>query len=163
MRHVKCFCVWTVLATLWTFLGVRVGQDFEYQTDFSGYKSFDWAAVPRENKGDSTSGSPFISKRIQAAVEGFLVKNGYLKSPDGKADFLVATRLTVVKKVEVDRSWDGGPGFNLSASPQESADTINKWVSEILKQYPPKAAAAPQAPAGCSTPPKQVGTAAPQV
>ncbi len=205
MRHIKCCCVWTVLATLWTFLGVRVGQDFEYQTDFSRYKSFDWAAVPQEKASESSWGSPFVTQRTHAAVESFLVQNGYTNSSDGKPDFLVEIHLAVTKMVEVDRTGDGWPGHrsfgdsafetvitpydegtltidfldadtkklfwrgigtrrvDQSSSPQKSAETINRWVSEILKQYPPKATVSRQAPAGCSTMPNQVMPAAPQV
>jgi Domain of unknown function (DUF4136) len=205
MQHFKCLCAWTLLATLWTFLGVRVGQDYESQTEFSRYKSFGWAVVPQEKAGASSWGSPFTTKRIQAAVESFLVKNGYAKSSDGKPDFLVNVHLTAVKMVDVDRSWEGGPGrrylgdsafetviieydegtviidfldaatktlfwrgtgtrrIDYSSSPQKIADTTNRWVSEILKQYPPKAKVSRQPPAGCSTPPNQEMPAAPQV
>ena len=205
MRPFKCMCVWTVLATFWTFLGVRVGQDYEYQTDFSRYKSFGWAAVPQEKARASFLDSPFVAKRIHTAVESFLVQNGYIESSDGKTDFLVDIHLTVEKMVEVDQTGDGWPGHRAfgdsafetviteydegtliidfldagtqrlfwrgtgtrrvdhSSSPQTSADTINKWVSEILKQYPPKATVSRPATAGCSTPPNQVVPAAPQV
>ena len=80
MRHFKCLCVWTVLVTFWTFLGVRVGQDYDSQTDFSRYKSFGWAAVPQEKAGASSLGSPFVTKRIHDAVESFLIQNGYSES-----------------------------------------------------------------------------------
>ena len=205
MRQIKCLCAWTALATLWTFLGVRVGQDYEPQTDFPRYKSFDWAAVPQEKAGESPWGSPFVAKRVHDAVENFLIQNGYPKSSDGKPDFLVNVYLTAVKMVEVDRSWEGRPGhryfgdsafetyiieydegtvvidfldagtqrlfwrgtgtrrINHSSSPQKSADTINRWVSEILKQYPPKATVSRPAPAGCSTPPNREMPAALQV
>ena len=198
MRHFKCVCAWTALATLWTFLGVRVGQDYEPQTDFSRYKSFDWAAVPQEKAGESSWGSPFVAKRVHAAIERSLIKSGYSKSSNRKPDFFVNVQLTVIKMVEVDRSWEGEPGhryfgdsafetviteydegtliidfldagtqrlfwrgtgtrrINYSSSPQKSVDTINIWVSEILKQYPPKAKGSRQAPAGCSTPSNQV-------
>jgi hypothetical protein len=205
MRHFKCLCAWTALVTFWTFLGVRLGQDYEPQTDFSRYKSFDWIAVSQEKAGESSWGSPFVVKRVHAAVERFLIQNGHLKSSDGKHDFLVNVHLTVIKMVEVDYSWEGGPGYryfgdsvfetviteydegtliidfldagtqrlfwrgtgtrriNHSSSPQKSADTINRWVSEILKQYPPKAKVSRQTPAGCSTSPNQVMPAAPQL
>ena len=205
MRHIKCLCAWTALATLWTFLGVRVGQDYEPQTDFSRYKSFDWAAVPQEKAAASSWGSPFVAKRVHAAVESFLSQNGYPKSSDGKPDFLVNVQLAVITMVEVDRSLEGGPGhrmfgdsafetviteydegtliidfldagtqklfwrgtgtrrINQSSSPQKSAETINRWVSEILKQYPPKTKISRQTSAGCSTPQKQVAPAAPQI
>jgi hypothetical protein len=78
MHHFKCLCVWTVSATLWTFLGVRVGQDYESQTDFSRYISFGWAVVPQEKAGASLWGSPFTTKRIHAAVKNFMVQNGYI-------------------------------------------------------------------------------------
>ena len=205
MRHFKCLFVWTVLATLWTFLGVRVGQDYESQTDFSRYKSFGWAAVPQEIAGASSWGSPFIRKRIHAAVESFLVQNGFSESADGKPDFLVTIHLTVEKMVEVDQSVDGWPGhryfgdsafetviieydegtviidfldadtkilfwrgtgtrrIGYTSSPQKSADTVNRWVAEILKQYPPKTKVSRQTPSGCSTSPNQVKSAAPQI
>ncbi len=205
MRHIKCLCAWTALATLWTFLGVRVGQDYEPLTDFSRYKSFDWAAVPQEKAAASSWGSPFVAKRVHAAVESFLIQNGYPKSSDGKPDFLIDIHLAVEKMIEVDQSVDGWPGHRYfgdsafetyiveydegtviidfldadtqrlfwrgtgrrridhSSSPQSSADTINRWVSEILKQYPPKAKVSRQAPAGCSTPPNRVMPTAPQV
>ena len=205
MRKIKCLCAYTALVTLWTFLGVRLGQDYEFQTDFSRYKSFNWAAAPQEEDGESSWNSPFAAKRVHAAVETFLIRNGYPKASDGKPDFLVTVHLTAVKMVEVDRSWEGGPGrrnfgdsafetviteyvdgtviidflnagtqrlfwrgtgtrrINHSSSPQKSADTINRWVSEILKQYPPKAKVSRQAPAGCSAPPNRATLAAPQV
>ena len=205
MRHFKCMCVWTVLATLWTFLGVRVGQDYEPQTDFSRYKSFGWAPGLQEKPGASSWGSPFVAKRVHAAVESFLIQNGYPKSSDGKPDFLIGIHLAVEKMIEVDQSVDGWPGpryfgdsafetyiieydegtliidfldagtqrlfwrgtgtrrVDYSSSSQRSADTTNRWVSEILKQYPPKKKVSRQAPAGCSTPPNQVMPAAPQV
>jgi Domain of unknown function (DUF4136) len=53
--------------------------------------------------------------------------------------------------------------INHSSSPQKSADTINRWVSEILKQYPPKAKVSRQTPAGCSTPPNRATLAAPEM
>jgi hypothetical protein len=205
LTHFKCLCVWTVLATLWTFLGVRVGQDYDYQTDFLRYKSFGWAAVPQEKAGASSWGSPFVAKRIHAAVESFLIQNGYAKSSAEKPDFLIDIHLTVKKMIEVDQSVDGWPGHRYfgdsafetviteydeatvvidfldagtqklfwrgtgtrridhSSSPQKSTDTINKWVSEILKQYPPKAMVSRSAPAGCSPPQKRVAPAAPQI
>jgi len=205
MRHFKCLCAYTALVTLWTFLGVRLGQDYEPQTDFSRYKSFDWATVSQEEDGASSWGSPFVTKRIHAAVETFLIQNGYPKSSDGKPDFLVTIHLTVEKMVEVDQSADGWPGhryfgdsavetviieydegtviidfldagtqrlfwrgtgtrrINHSSSPQKSADTINRWVAEILNQYPPKTKVSRQTPSGCSTSPNQVKSAAPQI
>jgi hypothetical protein len=205
MRPIKCLCAWTVLATLWTFLGVRVGQDYEPQTDFSRYKSFGWAPGPREKSGASSWGSPFVTKRILVAVESFLIHHGYAKSSDGKPAFLVDIHLAVEKMIEVDQSGDGWPGhryfgdsafetiiieydegtviidfldagtqrlfwrgtgtrrINHSSSPKKSADTINRWVSEILKQYPPKTKVSRQTPAGCSASPNQVMPAAPQV
>jgi hypothetical protein len=198
-------CVWTALATLWTFLGVRVGQDFDPQTDFSRYKSFGWAEVSQEKARASSWGSPFVKKRIYAAVESFLVQNGYAESADGKPDFLVDIHLTVEKMVEVDQAGDGWPGrrylgdsafetviieydegtviidfldtdtkilfwrgtgtrrVDYSSHPQKSADTMNRWVSEILKQYPPQTTVSRPTPAGCSTLPNQVTPAAPQL
>lgn len=205
MRHFKCLCAWTALVTFWTFLGVRVGQDYDSQTDFSRYKSFGWAAVPQEKAGASSLGSPFVTKRINDAVESFLIQHGHSRSFAEKPDFLVDIHLTVKKMIEVDQSVDGWPGHRAfgdsafetviteydegtliidfldagtqklfwrgtgtrridhSSSPQKSTDTMNRWVSEILKQYPPKAKVSRPAPAGCSTPPNQVMRAAPQV
>jgi hypothetical protein len=205
MRHFKCLCAYTALVTLWTFLGVRLGQDYESQTNFSRYKSFDWATVSQEEDGASSWNSPFVDRRVHAAVETFLIQNGYPKSSNGKPDFLVTVHLTAVKMVEVDQSVDGWPGhrypgdsafetviieydegtviidfldadtkilfwrgtgtrrIDYSSSPQSSADTINRWVAEILKQYPPKTKVSRKTPSGCSTSPNQVKPAAPQV
>lgn len=205
MRPIKCLCAWTALATLWTFLGVRVGQDYESQTDFSRYKSFGWAPSLQEKPEASSWGSPFVTKRIHAAVESFLTQNGYAESSDGKPDFLIDIHLAVEKMIEVDQSVDRWPGrrylggsafetdiveydegtliidfldagtqrlfwrgtgtrrIDYSSSPQKATDTTNRWVSEILKQYPPEEKVSRPAPAGCSTPPNQVTSAAPQV
>ena len=67
MRHFKCLCVWTLLLTFWTFLGVRVGQDYESQTDFSRYKGFGWAGLPQEIVEASLLDSPLVAKRIHDA------------------------------------------------------------------------------------------------
>lgn len=62
MRHCKCLRVWTVLVTFWTFRGVRVGQDYESQADFSRYKSFGWKGLPQEKVGASLLGTARLSQ-----------------------------------------------------------------------------------------------------
>lgn len=208
MRSIRCMgnriSVWTLLTILWTFLGVRVGQDYDPQTDFSRYKSFGWAPAPSEETAKPPGDNPFFTKRVQAAIEDFLVRNGFVKASDGNPDFLIETHLLVERRVEVDRTGDGWPGnryfgdsffdttvdeyddgtlvidflaadtkgllwrgtgsrrVEQSTSPQKSAETINRWVAEILKQYPPKPMATRPANAGCSAPIKQAAPPAPQ-
>ncbi len=208
MRPIRCIgnrmCVWTLLTILWTFLGVRVGQDYDPQTDFSRYKSFGWTPAQSEKTAGAPGNNPFFTRRVQTAIEDFLIRNGYIEASDGNPDFLIETQLVVERKVEVDRTGDGWPGnryfgdsafdttveeygdgtlvidffaadmrrllwrgtgsrrVEQAASPQKSAETINKWVSEILKQYPPEPKAARPANAGCSAPIKRAAPPAPQ-
>lgn len=208
MRTVGCrgnrLCVWTLLTILWTFLGVRVGQDYDPQTDFSRYRSFAWSSVPSQKETGLPGSTPFFTKRVHAAVEDFLIRNGYIKASDGNPDFLIQTHLVVERRVEVDRTGDGWPGNRYfgdsffdttideyddgtliidflagdtqkllwrgtgsrrvenASSPQQSVETINRWVAEILKQFPPKPKAIRPANAGCSAPIKQAAPQAPQ-
>ncbi|MFZ0132989.1 MAG: DUF4136 domain-containing protein [Desulfobacterales bacterium] len=196
--------VWTLLTILWTFLGVRVGQDYDPQTDFSRYKIFDWALVSGQKTSTPIVDDPFFNRRVQAAIENFLIQNGYVKASVGNPDFLIETHLLVERRVAVDRTGDGWPGnryfgdsffdttvdeyndgtliidflaadtkgllwrgtgsrrVDNASSPQQSVETINRWVAEILKQYPPKAKTGRPAPAGCSAPIRQAAPPAPQ-
>lgn len=208
MRPIRCIgnrmCVWTLLTILWTFLGVRVGQDYDPQTDFSRYKSFGWTPAQSEKTAGAPGNNPFFTRRVQTAIEDFLIRNGYIEASDGNPDFLIETQLVVERKVEVDRTGEGWPGNRYfgdsffettvdeyedgtliidfldpgtkklfwrgtgsrrvapSSSPQKSAETIDRWVSEILKQYPPQSKSTSRAPAGCSGPLKQGVPTAPQ-
>lgn len=208
MRSIRCMgnriSVWTLLTILWTFLGVRVGQDYDPQTDFSRYKSFAWSSAPSQKMAKPSRDNPFITKRVHAAIEDFLIRNGYIEADGGNPDFLIQTQLVVERRVEVDRTGEGWPGSRYfgdsffettideyddgtliidflaadtkgllwrgtgsrrvenASSPQQSIETINRWVAEILKQYPPKAKTGRPAPAGCSAPIKQVAPPVPQ-
>ena len=192
------------LTILWTFLGVRVGQDYDPHTDFMRYKSFAWAPVPQEKTGRTFLDHPFFNKRVRDAVESFLIQHGYARTTEGESDFLIETHIIVKRRVAVDRTGEGWPGNRYfgdsffettvdeyedgtliidfldpgtkklfwrgtgsrrvapSSSPQKSAETIDRWVSEILKQYPPQSKSTSRAPAGCSGPLKQGVPTAPQ-
>ena len=203
MSKLKCLCAWILLISLWTFLGVRVGQDYEVKTAFSQYKRFDFAGASRIKKGPSGSDNPFLMKRIHEAVENTLVEKGYQRSSKGNVDFLVAYHWSTVARVEVDYTGDGwfghrypgdsafettvqeydegtltidfldaesqklfwrGTGIRRiakSTRPQKSTEYTQKWVAEILKQYPPGVKKAQPAHSGCSSPPRQPSSAPP--
>ena len=114
MQYLKCICIWTILASLWTFLGVRVSQDYEVRTDFSKFRSFDWAPLPQKKTGDARLDNALMGKRIRNAVEHTLIQNGYPKASEGKPDFHVAYHWSVKTMLESDTiitesRWGGYP------------------------------------------------------
>jgi len=204
MLKLKCVWAWTLLVSLWTFLGVRVGQDYDVQTVFSHYRSFGFSDAPQVKAGSSVLDNPFLRKRIRQAIENALVEKGYHKSSGGTPDFWVDYHWATVPRVEVDYAGDGWFGHrypgdsafettvqqydegtvtidfinaqskklfwrgtgtrrvNKALRPQKSAEYTQKWVDNILKQYPPGAKISQPAASGCSLPAQQMKPAPPQ-
>lgn len=204
MLKLKCVCAWTLLVSLWTFLGVRVGQDYDVQTVFSRYKSFDFSEAPQPDAGPSVLDNPFLKKRIRQAIENTLVEKGYQKPSGGVPDFWVDFHWATVPRVAVDYAGDGWLGHRYpgdsafettvqqydegtvtidfidapskklfwrgtgtrrvdkSSSVRKSVEYTQKWVDNILKQFPPGATISQPAASGCSSPSHQTKTVPPQ-
>jgi hypothetical protein len=181
-----------LLALIWTFLGVRVSQDYDLQTAFTSYKTYKFEDVSNLKTETSVVTSPFLIKRIRQAVEKSLKEKGYSNANGGQPDFLIVYRWSTIERIEIDYSGDGWLGHrypgdspfettvqqydegtitidfidakstnrfwrgtgtrrvNYSSSPQKSAEYIQKWVSKIIKQYPPDAKISKPASSGCT-------------
>ena len=197
MLKLQCLWAWPLLLTFWTFLGVRAGQDFDVQTDFSRYRSFDFEDPLRNHTGTSFPENPFLMRRIRDAIKGALGARGFRKVSERSPDFYVAYYWTTAARIEVDYDGDGwfgrrylgdsafgtaiveyeegtltidfldaesktllwrGTGtrrINSSSSPQQSTETIQKWVTRILKQYPPGRQVSKAARSGCAYTPQR--------
>ena len=184
-----------LLVLLWTFLGVRVNQDYEVQTAFTSYKTFKFDDANRSNTETSVLTNPFFIKRIRQAIEKSLNEKGYATANAEDSDFLVVYHWSIIERIEIDYSSNGWFGLrypgdspfettvqqydegtitidfidpktnkhfwrgtgsrrvNYSSSPQKSAEYIQKWVSKIIKQYPPDYNISIPASSGCTTVP----------
>ena len=91
MSKSRCLCAWAFLLTLWTFLGVRVGQDYVPETAFDRYKRFDFLETPLGEAELSDLSNPFLIKRIRRAIETTLGQRGYERSFKGTPDFWIAS------------------------------------------------------------------------
>ena len=78
-----------------------VKYDYNKQTDFSLYKSYDWMPVP-----DKTVMNDLVVDRIKRAVGSELSSKG-MKKTSQDPDFLIAEHLGRKDKVAVDR-WGSG-------------------------------------------------------
>jgi hypothetical protein len=93
-------------------MGIRVSQDYDPQTDFARYRTFDWAPHEMPTQSESLLDSPLIWERYQKAIETSLIQKGFAKSGSGQADFIVHLNWSVRKIVEVetlpDDDWEDG-------------------------------------------------------
>ena len=198
MLKLKCVCAWILLVSLWTFLGIRVGQDYDVQTVFSRYRSFGFSDASQVKTGSSVLDNPFLRKRIRQAIANTLVEKGYHKSSEGSPDFWVDYHWATVPRVEVDYSGDGWFGHRYpgdsafettvqqydegtvtidfidaqskklfwrgtgtrrvdkSSSVRKSVEYTQKWIDNILKQYPPGTKISRPVASGCSSPAQQM-------
>ena len=100
-----------LLVLFWTFLGVRVSQDYEVQTAFTSYKTFNFDDTRRFETETSVVTNPLVIKRIRQAIEKSLFEKGYATAAVEHSDFLVVYHWSTIEKIEIDYSGDGWFGF----------------------------------------------------
>ena len=96
-----------LLVLLWTFLGVRVSQDYEVQTAFPSYKTFNFVDIHRSKTETSVVTNPFFIKRIRQAIEKSLNEKGYATAHVEHSDFLVNYHWSTIERIEIDYNSDG--------------------------------------------------------
>ena len=68
----------------------NVGYDYDRGTNFSRYHTYAWVSGAQDATGDRRLDSSLVDTRIRSAIDTQLHTKGYVVSPDGGADFLVA-------------------------------------------------------------------------
>ena len=89
-RHHLPFFVITLLLILDACSSAQVGYDFDRGADFSRYRTYAWMSSAQQTTGDKRLDSSLVNARIRAAVDAQLRAKGYLASPNGSPDFLIA-------------------------------------------------------------------------
>ena len=96
----------SVLSILLLFLttslgcsGLKVSEDYEPGTDFSGLTTYAWKTEAPQKTGDVRVDNPFMHQRIRTAVERSLGLKGFRKSDGGSPDFLVDYQYTIRSKI----------------------------------------------------------------
>ena len=74
---------------------LSVNTDFNQQTDFTKYKTFDWLAFPKDMKVDELNRVRFVT-----AVENNLAAKG-INQNTSKPDFVIATHFGKENKVDI--------------------------------------------------------------
>jgi len=97
MRGARVILLLLLAALLTSCSSVVVKSDYDPETNFTQYKTFDF--MPHPNKPGA---NPFNQKRIEAAVEQALVAKGFQKQDSGRPDLLVAYHTNVRDKIDVD-------------------------------------------------------------
>jgi hypothetical protein len=115
-RAASLACAVALLATGCS--GIRVSQDYDPNTDFSGLRTWYWMA--RAPSSDPRVDNDLIDGRVRDAVERHLGSRGYRRVPTGEGDFGVGYHLAIQGKIDVqtiDRyygygygGWYGGMG-----------------------------------------------------
>lgn len=104
MKKMTCFLLlvcFSLMAGCSSIYGVK--YDYNKQTDFSMYKSYDWMPIP-----DKADLNGLVVDRIKKAIDSELSAKG-LKKTSQNPDFLIAEHFGKKDKVEVD-SWGYGYG-----------------------------------------------------
>jgi hypothetical protein len=86
-------------AALLACAGVDVSEDYEPDTDFSGYQTFDWFPGGRAASGNPEVDSPFLDRRVKDALVRELSSRGFVKVEDRTPDFFVNYHVSVRQKL----------------------------------------------------------------
>ena len=145
----KSFFTFALLGLLLTSCAsIQVSSDFDSKAPFAQYKTF---AFLKEGI-DKAEISDLDKKRILRSIEKQMTEKGYTLSetPDIFINFFTRERERQDIYQSVGIGWGWGPvwGSTVQVAPTATEgilserankdEQIDKFVSEILKQYPPK-------------------------
>jgi hypothetical protein len=83
---------------------MNIQTDYDRQTNFALYKTFDWMPQPAKTTGIPAMQNPLLGNHIASAVERELTAKGFQKQSGKGADFLVAYHTGSKEKVDVN-TW----------------------------------------------------------
>jgi hypothetical protein len=88
----------------------RVWSYLEPGTDFSRYRTYDWASAEQFSTGDPRlDNNPFFQERLQADVDKELAARGFEKSPSEAPDLLLHYHASIRERIDVsglDREYE---------------------------------------------------------
>jgi hypothetical protein len=79
---------------------VNVSQDYDVDTDFSRLKTYAWQSRAAEKSAEGPAHNPLLESRIRKAVDRNLAQKGFRTAESGSADFHVAHRYSVRRKID---------------------------------------------------------------
>jgi hypothetical protein len=80
---------------------MRVGSFVERGTNFTGYRTYTWAAAAQLTTGDPRlDNNEFFQARLQSAVENGLGGRGFEKVESGQPDFVLHYHASVTQRVD---------------------------------------------------------------
>ncbi len=115
MRILKLVLLVMIIFTLGGCAGVRVSQDYDPVTDFSGLKTFAWKTETQPKTGDIRVDNPLLDGRIRSAIDMTLASMGYQKVSSGRHDFKVSYAYGVRTRFE-SSPLSVGTGFGIGGS-----------------------------------------------
>ena len=116
MRFVKLFFYLSIALWLGGCTSIRVSQDYEVASDFSRYRTFEWAQAAQPNTGDIRVDNPLLDARIRKAVERVMLGRGFHQADAKASDFRVAYRLVIQSRIESSPVSVGvGTGFGIGS------------------------------------------------
>jgi len=76
---------------------LKVGQDFDRTSNFSGYRAFSW--MPREHHG---ARNPLVAQRAREAIQAELMRKGFSTVEDAQAaDFVVDFTIGAQERMDI--------------------------------------------------------------
>jgi hypothetical protein len=92
--------------------GIKVNQDYDPGTDFSGLRTFSWGSETQPKTGDIRVDNPLLDSRIRRAIDATLINMGYRKAAQESHDFKVNYTYGVRTKFD-SSSMSVGTGFGI--------------------------------------------------
>jgi hypothetical protein len=81
---------------------MRVGSYPERGTDFTRYRTYDWAPAGQFSTGDPRlDNNPFFQERLRAAVEKELAARGFEKRTSETSDLLIHYHASIRERIDV--------------------------------------------------------------
>lgn len=80
---------------------VRVSQDYEPATDFSGLQTYQWLSTAAPQTGDVRVDNPLLDSRFRAAIDRNLTHQGFRKTND-EPDFYIKYEYRIRQKIQTD-------------------------------------------------------------
>ena len=112
MRGINIYLVLALSLLAFGCSSLKVRQDYDVSTDFSGLKTFAWKSDKQPKTGDVRVDNPLLDARIRAAVTRSLNAKGFRKTTTGVADFSISYEFQIRRKIGSD-SVRTGVGFGL--------------------------------------------------